>query len=103
LQRPKANSIDLQEISCTHSQNLKKNCFKILKGSREEISLKNKMNVEKFKSDQNIWNFLFVKCCIYSQIELFFLNIAKNLLPRSHFGHSNKDVFSQKIGAVYVQ
>jgi len=53
VQRPKANSLDLEEISCTHSTNLKKNIVsQFLEAGRGETSLKNKMNNEKLKIDQ---------------------------------------------------
>jgi len=65
---------------------------------REEVVIpgktppKNKMYVQKFKSDQTIWILFIGKCSIYSPIiELFFL-IAKNLQPGSHLGNLNKDV-----------
>jgi len=49
-----------------------------------ETPPKNKTNVDKLKSDQNIWNVYIVKCSIYSPIKYFFLNIAKNLHDLGH-------------------
>jgi len=60
------------------------------------------MNVENLKSDQNIWNLFISKYSIYSRIQIFF-NIAKHLLPGSHFGHLNKYFFLQKHFVQYMR
>jgi len=59
-------------------------------GGRGETPPKHKI-VEKLKSNQNTWIFIFIlKCSIYSRIDLFLKNIAKNLQPGLHNGHLNK-------------
>jgi len=57
-------------IAHTPAQNGQKK-FKIFRGGRGETPLKSKMNVEKLKSFQNIWNLFIGKCSNYSRIELF--------------------------------
>jgi len=54
---------------------------------------------KKLKSDRNIRNFL-LRSVVFTLGWTFFKNIANNLQARSHFGHLNKEVFSQKFGAV---
>jgi len=54
------------------AQNRRKIFSKFRDDGQRETPPNNKMNVEKFKSDQKIWNIFTVKCCTDSRIEHFF-------------------------------